>query len=45
MLGDAPRGCLLDVSYGDYRVLAVMRLFPARFGRWSTPGLAPVASS
>jgi hypothetical protein len=45
VLGRAPRGCLLDVYYGDYRVLDVMRLHPARFGRWSTHSLKPVASS
>ena len=45
VLGKAPRGCLLDVFYGDYRVLAVLRLHPARFGRWSTHSLKPVAST
>jgi hypothetical protein len=45
VLGKAPRGCLLDVFYGDYRVLAVLRLHPARFGRWSTHSMKPVASS
>ena len=30
VLGQAPRGCLLDVFYGDYRVLDVMRLHPAK---------------
>ncbi len=45
VLGKAPRGCLLDVFYGDYRVLTVMRTYPARFGRWSTTSLKPVASS
>ena len=45
VLGTAPRGCLLDVFYGDYRVLDVMRIHPARFGRWSTHSLEPVASS
>jgi len=45
VLGDAPRGCLLDVFYGDYRVLDVMRLHPAKHGRWSTRSLVPVAST
>ena len=45
VLRRAPRGCLLDVFYGDYRVLAVLRLYPARFGRWSTHSLKPVAGS
>lgn len=45
VLGQAPRGCLLDVFYGDYRVIAVLRLHPARFGRWSTTSIQPVLSS
>ena len=45
VLGRAPRGCLLDVYYGDYRVLDVMRLHPAKYGRWSTRSLGPVAST
>jgi hypothetical protein len=45
LLGKAPRGCVLDVFYGSYRVLDVMRTQPARFGRWSTRALVPVASS
>ena len=45
VLGHAPRGCLLDVFYGDYRVLDVMRLHPAKHGRWSTRSLEPVAST
>ena len=45
VLGQAPRGCLLDVFYGDYRVLDGMRLHPAKYGRWSTRSLEPVAST
>jgi hypothetical protein len=45
VLGKAPRGCLLDVFYGDYRVLAVLRLYHARFGRWSAHSIQPVAST
>jgi hypothetical protein len=45
VLRKAPRGCLLDVFYGDYRVLAVMRMHPADLGRWTTGSLKVVASS
>ena len=45
VLGRAPRGCLLGVHDGDYRVLDVMRLHPATCGRWSTRSLEPVAST
>jgi hypothetical protein len=43
LLQGAPRGCQLDVSDGS-RLTArdVMRLYPARFGRWSTRSLVEV---
>lgn len=43
-LDGAPRGCVLDVADGGtLTAREVLRLYPARFGRWSTRGLAPVA--
>lgn len=43
-LQGAQRGCRLDVSDGGVqRAREVMRLYPARFGRWSTRSLQPVA--
>jgi hypothetical protein len=39
VLGRAPRGCRLDVGYGDRAATYVMRLHPARFGRWTTRSL------
>ena len=39
LLGKAPRGCRLDVKYADHTDTAVMRLHPARFGRWTTTSL------
>lgn len=42
VLGQAPRGCRLDVRYGDHADAYVMRLERARFGRWTTSSLKPV---
>ena len=42
VLGQAPRGCRLDVEYGDHTATYVMRLHPARFGRWTTSSLVLV---
>ena len=43
-LEGAPRGCELDVADGGtHQARELMRLYPARFGRWSTRSLAPVA--
>ncbi len=39
LLGKAPRGCRLDVRYADHTDTVVMRLYPARFGRWTTRSL------
>jgi hypothetical protein len=36
LLGTAPRGCRLDVGYGDHTDSYVLRTFPAKFGRWET---------
>lgn len=36
LLGTAPRGCRLDVGDGSSADGYVLRLFPARFGRWET---------
>jgi len=43
-LEGAPRGCELDVADGGtQQARELMRLYPGRFGRWSTRSLAPVA--
>jgi len=44
-LGDARRGCQLDVGYPGHTASYVLRLDPARFGRWSTRSLQAVSAA
>jgi hypothetical protein len=44
-VGGAPRGCTLEVAKGARVALFVMRLHPAKYGRWQTTRLVRISSS